>query len=315
MDDKKVIVIAIGGNSLIEENNNVSVATQYEAARKTASHIVKLIADGNKVIIVHGNGPQVGFALLRSEMASELLHTEPLDSCVADTQGSIGYLLQKALYNEAIKIGLSLPVATVITQVEVDKDDAAFANPTKPIGLFMDEKEAKNRLEKDGWSILEDSGRGYRRVVASPKPKAIVELETIKTLIDNNITVIAVGGGGIPVVKTADNSLKGCEAVIDKDLASALLAKEINADLFVVSTAVEKVSLNYNKPNQIDLKSLTLDECRSYIKQGHFGVGSMLPKIEAIIDFVESTNKMGLITNYENIWEALYGDKGTKITP
>ncbi|MFA7124405.1 MAG: carbamate kinase [Sphaerochaetaceae bacterium] len=313
MEKSKLIVIAIGGNSLIEDDKHVSVQSQYEAARKTAANIVRLVKTGHRVVLAHGNGPQVGFILLRSEYAKSILHTVPLDSCVADTQGAIGYQLQMALYNEFIKAGLEQPVATVVTQVEVDPYDPSFAKPTKPIGSFMSEHDAQQHRIKDGWDIVEDAGRGYRRVVASPKPVSIIELETIKTLVENGIIVIAAGGGGIPVIRSKDGYLEGKEAVIDKDLAAALLSKQLKADIFIISTAVEKVCLNYKKPQQRFLDRITLDECAKYIEDGHFAPGSMLPKILAMTDFVRSTGNVGIITDPDHLYESLYGDKGTRI--
>jgi carbamate kinase len=311
--ESKLIVIAIGGNSLIEDPKHVTVAAQYEAARKTASHIAKLVKAGHRVVIAHGNGPQVGFILLRSEFSRSILHTVPLDSCVADTQGSIGYQLQMALKNEFNRIQMNPQVATVVTQVEVSDDDPSFQKPTKPIGSFMSKEDAQYHMEKDGWICTEDAGRGYRRVVASPKPKAIVEIDTIRTMLENRIIVIAGGGGGIPVVRDEDGYLSGREAVIDKDLAAALMAKELKADLFVISTAVEKVCLNFGKPNQKTLDTITTKEADQYISEGHFAPGSMLPKVQAIVDFVRSTGNEGLITDPEHLYGALYESKGTRI--
>lgn len=311
--DSKLIAIAIGGNSLIEDSKHVTVSSQYEAAKKTAHHIARLIKAGNRVVIAHGNGPQVGYILRRAELSQKVLHTVPLDSCVADTQGAIGYQLQNALDNELLLDGVKKSVATVVTQVEVKDDDPSFSNPTKPIGSFMSEEDAKERAEKDGWAVVEDAGRGWRRVVASPKPVSIIELETIRCLLDNGIVVIAAGGGGIPVVKREDGTLSGREAVIDKDLAAAMLAKDLNADLFVISTAVEKVALNFGKPDQKDLDTINLEEADRYIKEGHFAKGSMLPKMEAVTDFVKTTGNMGIITDPANLYDALYGDKGTKV--
>ncbi len=311
--DSKLIVIAIGGNSLIEDPKHVSVSAQYEAARKTASHIAKLVKAGHRVVIAHGNGPQVGFILLRSEFSRSILHTVPLDSCVADTQGSIGYQLQMALKNEFNCVQMNPQVATVITQVEVSDDDPSFQNPTKPIGSFMSKEDAQYHVEKDGWVCTEDAGRGYRRVVASPKPKSIVEIDTIRTMLENRIIVIAGGGGGIPVVRDEDGYLSGREAVIDKDLAAALMAKELKADLFVISTAVEKVCLNFGKPNQQTLDTITTEEADQYMKEGHFAPGSMLPKMQAIVDFVRTTGNEGLITDPEHLYGALYEGKGTKV--
>lgn len=311
--DSKLIVIAIGGNSLIEDPKHVTVEAQYEAARKTAAHIAKLVQAGHRVVIAHGNGPQVGFILLRAEFSRSILHSVPLDSCVADTQGAIGYQLQMALRNEFTKIGMSPEVATVVTQVEVSDNDPSFGKPTKPIGSFMTKDDADYRSQHDGWVCVEDAGRGYRRVVASPKPKAIVEIETIRTLLGNKVIVIAGGGGGIPVVRDEAGMLSGREAVIDKDLAAALMAKQLNADLFVISTAVEKVCLNYGKPNQKTLDTITTEEAQQYIAEGHFAPGSMLPKVHAIVDFVRSTGNVGLITDPANLYGALYEGKGTKI--
>lgn len=313
--DGKLIVVAIGGNSLIEDSKHVTVPAQYAAAKKTAHCIARLINAGNRVVIAHGNGPQVGYILRRAELSSKVLHTVPLDSCVADTQGAIGYQLQNALDNELLAGGLKRNVATVVTQVEVSDDDPSFQNPTKPIGSFMSENDARERADKDGWSVVEDSGRGWRRVVASPKPLSIIELDTIKCLLDNGIVVIAAGGGGIPVVRDSDGALSGREAVIDKDLAASMLAKDLNADMFVISTAVEKVALNYGKPDQRNLDSINLAEASEYIKEGHFAAGSMLPKMQAITDFVRSTGNIGIITDPINIYDAVYGDKGTRIVP
>lgn len=312
--DSKLIVIAIGGNSLIEDNKHVTVESQYNAAQKTANHIAKLIKEGHRVVIAHGNGPQVGYILLRSDYSRKILHAVPLDSCVADTQGAIGYQLQKALDTAFIKEGLSRNVATVVTQVEVDKNDPSFLNPTKPIGSFFSAEEAREHQEKDGWDVVEDAGRGYRRVVASPKPKKIVELETIRILLDNGVIVIAAGGGGIPIVRTENGQIEGKEAVIDKDLASALMAKELKADIFVISTAVEKVAINFNKPNQVNLDTLTVEEARKYMGEGQFAKGSMLPKIQAAIDFVEHTNGEAIITDPEHLYDAVYNGLGTHIS-
>ena len=311
--ESKLIVIAIGGNSLIEDPKHVTIESQYEAARKTAAHIARLVQSGHRVVIAHGNGPQVGYVLLRSEIAKDLLHEVPLDSCVADTQGAIGYQLQMALYNELAQLNVHRPVVTVVTQVEVADDDPSFNKPTKPIGSFLTEEEAQTRKINDGWNVMEDAGRGYRRVVPSPKPVRIVELDSIRSLLESGSIVIAAGGGGIPVVKDEHGLLHGKEAVIDKDLAAALLAKELHADLFVISTAVEKVFLNWGKPNQKSLDTITVEEAKEYIQEGHFAPGSMLPKVEAIVDFVEVTKNTGLITDPANIHGALYRDKGTKI--
>ena len=309
----KLIVIAIGGNSLIEDPKKVTVDAQYRAAEKTAHHIADIIERGNRVVIVHGNGPQVGYILLRSEYARKILHAVPLDSCVADTQGAIGYQLQKALDNEFIARGMSNRAVTVVTQVEVDPADPSFGNPTKPIGSFMTEEDALEHQKNFGWAVKEDAGRGWRRVVPSPKPQSIIELDTIKFLSESGAAVIAAGGGGIPVIRDEEGALWGKEAVIDKDLAAAILAKSLKADAFIISTAVEKVCLDYNKPTQKSIDEMTTEEARKYTDEGQFAPGSMLPKIQAIVDYVESTGNLGMITDPEHIPSALKGEAGTRI--
>lgn len=310
---KKTAVVAIGGNSLIKDKNHQSVPDQFEVARETCKHIAELIEAGWRVIVTHGNGPQVGFILRRAELALHELHPVPLDSCGADTQGAIGYMLQQSLINELRIRNLPPKAATVVTQVIVDKDDPAFKNPTKPIGSFMDEKTAKERAEKEGWHIMEDAGRGWRRVVPSPIPKEIVEIEAIKTLVENDFAVIGVGGGGIPVIRDENGELKGVEAVIDKDLASSLLARLLNVDLFIISTAVEKVALNFGKPNQKNLDRMTLEEAKRYYEEKQFPAGSMGPKIKAIIEFIEATGKEAIITLPEKLRLAVEGKAGTRI--
>ena len=310
----KVAVVAIGGNSLIKDKDHQTVPDQFAATRETCVHIADMIEQGWEVAITHGNGPQVGFILLRSELASQLLHAVPLDSCGADTQGAIGYMIQQSLGNEFQKRGIKKPVVTVVTQVVVNKDDPAFENPSKPIGPFYDEAKAKGYRDEEGWHIMQDAGRGWRRVVSSPIPIRIVEQEAIKALIGLGFVVIGVGGGGIPVVEE-DGSLRGVEAVIDKDYASGLLATGIKADLFLISTAVEKVALNYGKPNQVDLDWMTLSEAKRYLHEGHFPPGSMGPKIKAVIKFLKEGGKEALITSPENLARALRGETGTRITP
>ena len=313
----KLAVVAIGGNSLIKDNKRVSVEDQYLAAKETTFHIADMLEAGWNVAIGHGNGPQVGFILRRSEIAHrvENMHEIPLDVCGADSQGAIGYALQQTLQNELKRRGIKRSVATVVTQVLVDKEDNAFKNPTKPIGGFMDEDEAKKRETDLGWNIVEDSGRGWRRVVASPIPQKVVELPSVKALIDDGQVVITVGGGGIPVIEE-NGDLKGTAAVIDKDYASSLLAREINADLFLISTAVEKVAINFGKPDEKWLDTMTLSEAKAYLAEGiHFAKGSMAPKIQAIIWYMEAGGKQALITNPENIGRALKGETGTWIVP
>jgi carbamate kinase len=315
---KNLAVVAIGGNSLIKDEKRKTVEDQYEAARETTLHIADMIEAGWDVAIGHGNGPQVGFILRRSEIAAkaEGMHEVPLDVCGADSQGAIGYALQQTLQNELYRRGIKKPVATVVTQVLVDKNDPAFKNPSKPIGSFMDEAEGKRRQTEMGWSVVEDAGRGWRRVVASPLPKEVVELEAVKCLIDSGTVVITVGGGGIPVIDVGDHQYQGVAAVIDKDFASSLLARLLKADLFLISTAVEKVAINFGKPDQMWLDKMTLAEAKAYLAEGtHFAKGSMAPKIQAIIWFLENGGKQALITNPENIGRALKGETGTWIVP
>jgi len=315
---KKTAVVAIGGNSLIKDSNHLSVEDQYQAAKETTYHIADMIEVGWDVVIGHGNGPQVGFILRRSEIAhkTEGMHEVPLDVCGADSQGAIGYALQQNLQNWLFQRGIKKNVCTIISQVMVDSNDPAFKNPTKPIGGFMDESEAHRRAKEMGWTVVEDAGRGWRRVVPSPLPKEIVELEEIKVLVDNGIVVIAVGGGGIPVVDKGNGDYMGIAAVIDKDYASSLLARQIHADLFLISTAVEKVAINFGKPNQQWLDRMTLAEAKQYLADGiHFAKGSMAPKIQAIIWYLEAGGKQAIITNPENIGRALRGETGTWIVP
>jgi carbamate kinase len=318
MTKKKVAVVAIGGNSLIKSKQQQTVEDQYQAAKETTHHIADMIEAGWDVAIGHGNGPQVGFILRRSEIAAKVegMHEVPLDVCGADSQGAIGYALQQTLQNELFARGIHKPVATVITQVLVDKDDPAFQNPSKPIGGFMDEDEARRRATDMDWTVVEDAGRGWRRVVASPIPKEIVELESIRILVEAGVVAITVGGGGIPVIDPGDNRYKGTAAVIDKDFASSLLAQKLNADLFLISTAVEKVAINFGKPDQTWIDHMTLSQAKQYLAEGtHFAKGSMAPKIQAIIWYLETGGKEALITNPENIGRALRGETGTRITP
>jgi carbamate kinase len=313
--NKKVAVVAVGGNSLIQDEKHQTVGDQYVAACNTVVHIVDMIQEGYNVVITHGNGPQVGFILMRSDLSRTQIHPVPLDSCVADTQGAIGYNFQMALANEFKKRGMQKQAVTVVTQVLVDKDDPSFLKPTKPIGKFYGEAEAKERKEKENWDIMEDAGRGWRRVVASPLPLEIIEEKSIKTLIEADFTVVAVGGGGIPVIRDKEGHLKGAAAVIDKDYASALLAGRIHADTFIVSTAVEKVYLNFGKPDQKALDKVTVDELNKFIAEGHFKPGSMLPKVKAVINFLKNGGKHAIITNPENLARAVKGKAGTHVFP
>ena len=313
----KLAVVAIGGNSLIKDSKHVTVESQMQALRDTAMRLVDMIEAGWDLAIGHGNGPQVGYILRRSEIAAKVegMHEVPLDVCGADTQGAIGYELQQALQNEFHRRGLKKKACTVVTQVRVDQNDPAFQKPTKPIGSFMDEAEAKRREKEMGWSIVEDAGRGWRRVVPSPLPKEIVEFDAVKLLLDAGQTVITVGGGGIPVVDVGNGELEGTAAVIDKDFASSLLARSLKADLFLIATAVEKVAINFGKPDQKWLEKLTLAEAKAYLEEGiHFAKGSMAPKIQAAIWYLENGGKQMLITSPEKIGWALKGETGTWIS-
>ncbi len=314
----KLAVLAIGGNSLIKDKQHETVEDQYKAVCETAKHIVGMIEQGFDVVVTHGNGPQVGFILRRSEIAYKVegIHPVPLVNCGADTQGSIGYQIQQALDNEFTRRNIKKKAATVVTQVVVDKNDPAFKNPSKPIGTFYTKEEAeKLKKEHPDWVIINDAGRGYRRVVPSPMPKEIVEQEAIELLVKNGFSVIGVGGGGIPVIRNEKGELEGIDAVIDKDNASSLLAINIKADIFIISTAVEKVYLNFNKPNQKALDKITVAEAKKYIEEGHFAKGSMLPKIQAVIRFLEAGGKEAIITNPESLEKALKGETGTHIYP
>ncbi len=309
-------VIAIGGNSLIKDKDHQSVEDQYLAAGETDQHIAHLVAAGWDVAISHGNGPQVGFIMRRSELSRDELHEIPMDVAGADTQGAIGYALQQNLVNDFRAMGIDKSVATIVTQVEVSPDDPAMINPSKPIGTFLEEAEARKRQEDEGWVVMEDAGRGWRRMVASPQPKRIVEIDVICQLMDAGVVVICVGGGGIPVVADEKGDLYGVAAVIDKDLASALLASEINADLLIISTAVEKVALRFGTPEQEWVDSFTLAEVKQYLDDGgHFAEGSMAPKMRAVVQFLEAGGKEALITNPENLERALAGETGTRIVP
>ena len=317
MGTKKVAVVAIGGNSLVKSESKTAAADQYEAARESMQHIADMIEAGWDVAIGHGNGPQVGFILRQSEVTHKVEGQPevPLDVCGAQSQGFIGYMLQQNLQNELFHRGIKKNVATVITQVLVDRDDPAFRNPSKPIGGFMSEEEAKQRERDLDWDVVEDAGRGWRRVVASPLPKEVVELDTVKALISAGVIVVTVGGGGIPVLSEGNGNYIGTAAVIDKDYASSLLAREIKADLFLICTAVEKVAVNFGKPDQRWLDHMTLAEAKRYLgDEKHFAKGSMAPKIQAVVWYLEAGGKEAIITNPENIGRAMRGLTGTHIT-
>jgi len=274
-----------------------------------------MIRDGWDVAIGHGNGPQVGFILRRSELAAHELHEVPLDVCGADSQGAIGYALQQNLYNDFRRLGIDRHAVTVVTQVEVAADDPAFQHPSKPIGSYMDEDRAIRRRDEEGWSVMEDAGRGWRRVVPSPVPIRIVEEAAVRDLIQNGFVVITVGGGGIPVAPDAEGNLQGVAAVIDKDLASSLLATVLDAELFLISTAVEKVALNFGTPREEWVDHLTLEQAKDSLAEGsHFAKGSMAPKIQAIVNYLEAGGREAIVTNPENVERALAGETGTRFT-
>lgn len=310
----KTLVIAIGGNSLIKDAGHQSVAHQYEAVVETVRHITDMLERGFRIVITHGNGPQVGFILLRSEHSRGILHEVPLDSIVADTQGALGYQIQQALENEFRRRKLSRSVSAIVTQTLVDRNDQAFARPTKPIGEFYGREQAEERERVDGWRMVEDAGRGWRRVVPSPLPVRIIESKVIRHLVEGGYVVIAAGGGGIPVVADADGILTGVAAVIDKDLASAVLASQIGADVLVISTSVGRVCLDFGTGAQREVAAMTVTEAHRYIAEGHFEAGSMLPKVQACIDFIEKGGGAAVITNPESLSAALDGSAGTRIT-
>lgn len=309
----KTALIAVGGNSLIMAGQRGTLEEQYGNSIATAKNIVKLIQDGWKVIITHGNGPQAGAALLRSERAAGEVYTHTLDMCVATTQSEIGYLMQRALEEELGKVGLKNMVAVIPTMVSVDPNDPAFKNPSKPIGPFYTKEIAEQKRQKLGWDIVEDASRGYRRVVPSPLPKEVLQLELIKRTIDMDAIVIACGGGGIPVMDKGNGIIEGLEAVIDKDRSSALLAGSLDVDMFIISTEADAAYLNFKKTNQYEIRKAGVVEMEKYMEEGHFAPGSMKPKIESVINFVKNGGKHALITNYEKLEQALSGNAGTHI--
>lgn len=317
---KPLAVVAVGGNALIQDDRRNSIPDQYVAVMESVTHITDMVEAGWDLVLTHGNGPQVGFILRRSELASGEVSPVPLDYAVGDTQGAIGYMFQKALHNELTRRGIHKPVVTLVTQTLVSQHDDAFANPSKPIGAFLDEATALERQQQLGWTLMEDAGRGWRRTVPSPAPLEIIERDTIAQLVRQGYIVIACGGGGIPVIRDEHQQLTGVEAVIDKDLASALLGSQLGADLLVIPTGVEKVAINFGTPEQQWLDSLDTARARKLLQAGQFGVGSMQPKVEAILDFVTASQQQGkqasgLITSPQAIKAALAHQSGTWITP
>jgi carbamate kinase len=308
----RLVLIAVGGNALIRAGQKGMAEEQFQNAVDTAAAVVKLIKAGYRVVLTHGNGPQVGAALSRSELAAAHAYRMPLDCCVASTQGEIGYVLQYAMWQMMQQEHLDTPIVSLITQVLVDKNDPAFQQPTKPIGPFYTKAIAEQYHNLFAWDMVEDPGRGYRRVVASPEPKEIVELEAIRACVDRGLVVIAGGGGGIPVFNDHDNT-KGVEAVIDKDYTSAILAHQLKVDTFVIATDVEKVCINYRREGQRALDTLTIDECRRYVAEGQFPPGSMGPKIAAALVFLEKGGREAVITDTAHLVEAVERDAGTHI--
>ncbi|MCA1951119.1 MAG: carbamate kinase [Treponema sp.] len=309
---RKIAIVAVGGNALIRDPKKTGLQDQFESVRLTVPYIVDLIQAGYSVAITHGNGPQVGFLLRKNELSAKEVPPAPLDYIGSNTQGSIGYMFETSLYNEFRRRNMPNRAVALVTETVVDANDPAFKNPTKPIGSFMDEATAKMRQEQDGWSVVEDSGRGWRRVVPSPRPKRIIQESIIRELLEQGETVIAVGGGGVPVAEAEDGTISGLEAVIDKDLASSVLASSIGADLFIISTEVEKVALDFTKPTRRWLDKLTIAEAEQYLKEGQFGKGSMEPKVKAVIDYLKNGGKEAIITNSENIIRSLRGESGTR---
>ncbi len=310
----KLILVAVGGNALIRGGQKGTAQEQFENAVETARAIVRLIKSGHRVVLTHGNGPQVGAMLTRAELAAAHAYRLPLDCCVAATQGEIGYVLQYAMWQAMQQEGLRVPVVSLITQVLVDRADPAFQRPTKPIGPFYTQDVAERYRDLFDWVIVEDSSRGYRRVVSSPEPREIIELEAIQACVDRGLVVIAGGGGGIPVFNDHDLS-KGVEAVIDKDHTSAILASQLHADLFLVATDVEKVCLDYKKPTQRMLDTVTVSECCRHLDSGQFPAGSMGPKIHAAMVFLSRGGKETIITNHKHMFDAVDGRGGTHIIP
>lgn len=311
----KKLVIALGGNALQEAGKPATAQAQLEVVEKTSEYIADIVERGYEVIIAHGNGPQVGRIVIQNEAASAATPAMPFDVCGAMSQGMIGYHIQQGLSKVLRHRGINKNVVTVVTQVVVDKDDPKFKAPSKPIGPFYTEEEAKAIAAEKGYTMKEDAGRGWRRVVASPLPVEIVELDAVKTLNDAGFVVVTVGGGGIPVVRNEAGDLEGVAAVIDKDLASEKLARDMDADALVILTAVEKVSINFKKPDQKDLDRMSAAEAKQYIKEGHFAPGSMLPKIEAALNFVESKpGRIAIITSLDKAVDAIEGRAGTTIT-
>jgi carbamate kinase len=310
----RTLLIAVGGNSLIRAGEKGTVAEQMANARRTAAALIGLLQSGYRLVITHGNGPQVGAALLRSERASDQVPGHPLDVCGAETQGEIGYMLIQALHRELSRAGIHVPIVSLVTQTVVSRDDPAMVHPSKPIGPFYSRAAAEERRRALGWKIVEDAARGYRRVVPSPEPIEIVELEIIRGLVENGVLVVACGGGGIPVVRS-NGSFEGVEAVIDKDRASALLASELGVDVFAISTDTDYVYLDYKKPTQRPIHHVTTSDLKVHYDDGHFPPGNMGPKVESVLRFLKHGGREAVITSYEHLYDAIAGTSGTHVVP
>jgi carbamate kinase len=311
----KLAVVAVGGNALIRDEQHRTIADQYDTARETVGYVAELIENGWRVVFTHGSGPQMGFILRRSELALHEVIPVPMDYAGADLQGALGYMFVRALRNEFRRRGMEREAVAVVTQVLVDREDPAFRNPTKPIGSPMDEATARKRATDLGWQVREDPGRGWRRVVPSPRPKAIVDLDVIAHLVGEGYVVVACGGGGIPVMQDDAGDIQGIEAVIDKDTASSLLARTLRADRLVIATGVERVAVDFGKSTQRWLERLTLTEAKRLYDQNQFDKGSMGPKIGAVIEFLEGGGAEGIITDPPHLAPALAGTAGTRILP
>lgn len=310
---QRIAVVAIGGNSLIADAMRQSIPDQFEAVVASVACVADLVEDGWAVALTHGNGPQVGFALRRSELAMAEVPPMPMDYADADTQGVIGYMLQRALGNELARRGLDRRVLTVVTQVEVDPDDPAMSQPSKPIGSFMTAEEAREVSGRDGWAVREDAGRGWRRMVASPRPRRIVEMSAVSALVDKGFVVVCCGGGGIPVVRDKDGDLCGVRAVIDKDLTGSLLARELDAELFAISTTVDRIAIGFGTPQQHWLGRVDTAELREHLQAGEFAAGSMRPKVEAVLEFLDAGGARAVVTDPPHLAAAVRGEAGTTI--
>lgn len=312
-EQKKTAVVALGGTAIMRPGEEGNIYQQVANIEKALAGVMELIKHGYRLVITHGNGPQVGNLFLMAEASKDVVPEMPLGVCVADTQGQIGYIIQKTLRNHLIQAGYDFEVMTIVTQVVVDKDDPSFNNPTKPIGPFYSKEEGKRIEEERGWHVVEDSGHGYRMVVPSPDPLRIIETDIIQMLLEDDVIVVAVGGGGIPVVVESDKTYEDIDVVIDNDLASSLLAKDIHADLLMILTGVDKVAINFNTPEEKTFDTLLMDEALAYFNQGHFPAVNMGPKIKAAIDFLQSGGEEVIITSSEKVGEALEGRNGTRI--